>query len=342
MTKDELLTFPVSWISGITSKRVVHQPLGAALAAIRDGAQKNNILRMREVVESNHDEYDRIKDTLPANVFSGKFEGGHAAVNIVEYNRLMTLDIDKLNAEQMVKVKEDLTNDEHVFSFWLSPSGRGYKGLVLLDYGDIELADKVYWHREAFKQLFTYFQDHYGIELDTKCKDVPRLCFVSYDPGIVVKEVAEPFKVEMIEEVKKAKKEAEKHRKAFANYNGTNFRRNEPGRNKQKDRDTVKSIIKYLEKRKLSITYSYNDWYSVAMAIVTAFNYDVGEGLYLKLCELDGKARYDKAASISMLRYCYEHSNFEITLGTLVYLAQRKGYKFSYKAVPKWDTDSDE
>lgn len=341
MTKDELLTYPVSWISGITSKRVVHQPLGVALAAIRDGAQKNSILRMRAVVESNHDEYDRIKDTLPANVFSGKFEGGHAAANIVVYNRLMTLDIDKLDAEQMVKVKEDLTSDAHVFSFWLSPSGRGYKGLVLLDYGDIELADKVYWHKEAFKQLFTYFQGHYGIELDIKCKDVPRLCFVSYDPGIVVKEAAEPFRVEMIEEVKKAKKEAEKYKKAFANYNSTNYRRNKPGRNKQKDRDTVGAIVKYLEKHKISITHSYDEWFSVAMAIVTAFNYDVGERYYLRLCRLDG-ARHDEKASISMLRYCYEHSNFEITLGTLVYLAQRKGYKFSYKAVPKWDTDSDE
>ena len=341
MTKDELLTFPVSWISGITSKMVQHQPLGMALAAIRDGAQKIKILRMRDVVESNHDEYDRIKDTLPANVFSGKFEGGHAAANIVEYNCLMTLDIDKLNTEQLVKVRQYLLSDEYVFSFWLSPSGRGYKGLVLLDYGEINLADKVYWHKEAFQQLFKYFQDHYGIELDIKCKDVPRLCFVSYDPDIVVKDAAEPFKVEVIEEVKQAKKEAEKHRKAFAKYNGTNYRRNEPGRNKQKDRDTVSSIIKYLEKRKISITHSYNDWYSVAMAIVTAFNYDVGERYYLRLCRLDGP-RHDEEASKSMLRYCYEHSNFEITLGTLIYLAQRKGYQFSYKAVPKWDTDSDE
>lgn len=319
----------------------MHQSLGAALDAIRDGAQKENILRMRAVVESDYDEYNRIKDTLPANVFSGKFEGGHSANNIVTYNRLMTLDIDKLNSEQLVKVKRDLMGDEHVFSFWLSPSGKGYKGLVLLDYGDIDLADKVYWHREAFKQLFRYFQNHYGIELDVKCKDVPRLCFVSYDPGIVVKEAVEPFKVEMIEEVRKAKKEAEKHRKAFVNYSGINYRRNEPGRNKQKDRDTVSSIIKYLEKRKISITHTYNDWYSVAMSIVTAFNYDVGEKYYIRLCRLDGP-RHDEEASKSMLRYCYEHSNFEITLGTLVYLAQRKGYQFSYKAVPKWDTNLDE
>lgn len=39
----------------------------------------------------------------------------------------------------------------------MSPSGKGYKGLVLLDYGDIEYKDIVYWHRVAFNQLFAYF-----------------------------------------------------------------------------------------------------------------------------------------------------------------------------------------
>ena len=341
MTKEELLSLEVSWIAGTTSKAVEHPLLGRALADIRDGKQKEKVLRMREVVEVDHDRYDAIKGTLPANIFSGRFVGGHGAVNNVEYNRLLTLDIDKLDAVQLVKVRQDLEEDEHVFAFWLSPSGKGYKGLVPLDYGDADVEDKVYWHREAFKQLEKYFGEKYGIELDIHCKDVPRLCFVSYDPNIMVKDEVSPFMVEPIEEVVKAKKESERHRKAFSNYQGTNYRRNEPGRNKQWDRDTVASIVKYLEKRKISITQSYSDWFSVAMAIVTTFNYDLGEKYYLRLCRLDG-ARHNEGESISMLRYCYEHSNFEITLGTLIYLAQRKGYKSSKKAVPKRDTDSDE
>lgn len=341
MTKEELLSLQVSWITSTKSKVVTHQALGKALKEIRDGAQKDKILRMREVVENNHDLYNNIKDSLPANIFSGRFEGGHAVVNNVEYNRLMTLDIDKLDNEQLASVGKSLEEDEHVFAFWLSPSGKGYKGLVPLDYGDADIGDKVYWHREAFKQLEKYFREKYAIELDSKCKDVPRLCFVSYDPDIRVKNEAEPFKVEPIEEVVKAKKEAEKHRKVYGNYQGTNYRRNESWRNNQRDRDTVASIVKFLEKRKISITQSYSDWFSVAMAIVTTFNYDLGERYYLRLCRLDG-ARHDEKASISMLRYCYEHSNFEIKLGTLVYMAQCKGYQFSIKAVTKWDTDSDE
>ncbi|KWW25153.1 MAG: hypothetical protein II829_03670 [Bacteroidales bacterium] len=340
MTKDELLNMQVSWVSSTTSKQVAHQSLRAALAAIRNGEKKQDILRMRAVVKTDHDEYDRIKSTLPANIFAGKFVGGHAVTDIVEYSRLMTLDIDKLNAEQLIKVKQNLTSDPYVFAFWLSPSGIGYKGLVLLDYGDINLEDKKYWHREAFNQLSNYFKGHYEIELDIKCKDVPRLCFVSYDPGLCVKDEIEAFPIEPIEEVKKAKKVAERYRKAFRTYNGTNYRRNEPGRNNQHNRKMMNSIIKYLEKHNISITHSYYEWFSVAMAIVTAFNYDVGENYYLRLCRLDGP-RHDEEASRSMLRYCYEHSNFEITLGTLIYFAQCKGYKMAQKAVAIEDTTMD-
>jgi hypothetical protein len=341
MTKDELLDIQVSWVSSTTSKQVAHQSLRTALAAIRNGEKKLDILRMRSVVGTDHDEYDRIKSTLPANIFAGKFVGGHAVTDLVEYNRLMTLDIDKLNAEQLISVKQNLKKDPYVFAFWLSPSGKGYKGLVLLDYGNIDLMDKKYWHREAFNQLSKYFKGHYNIELDIKCKDVPRLCFVSYDPNLCVKDEVVAFPVEPIEEVKEAKKEAEHHRKAFKTYSGNNYRRNEPGRNNQFARKTVNSIIKYLEKRNISITHSYYEWFSVAMAIVSAFNYDVGENYYLRLCRLDGP-RHDEEASRSMLRYCYEHSNYEITIGTLIYFAQCKGYKMAQKAVTIEDTTTDD
>lgn len=330
MTKEELLGITVSWVANPKSKVVRHQTLREALLAIWRGTQRADIVRMRAVVETDHDQYEAVKATLPANIFAGKFVGGHAASNCVDYNRLLTLDIDKLDAEQLAAVGGQLEADAYVFAHWLSPSGKGYKGLVLLDYGDIVLEDKEYWHREAFNQLHRYFKERYGFELDQKCKDVPRLCFVSYDPQIKVKQEVTAFEVEPIEEVKEAKKESIRHRKAYSHYAGTNYRCNEPGRNREQDRQTISSIIKFLERKKTSITNSYYEWFSVAMAIVTTFNYDIGERYFLRLCRLDG-ARHDEEGSISLLRYCYEHSNFKITLGTLVYFAQCKGYKLPSK-----------
>lgn len=323
----------VSYVESTKSKVVKILSLADALAAIRTGVVKDKVLRMREILEVDHGRYDAIKGTLPAHIFSGSFNGGHGLVNLVEYNRLMTLDIDKLSDERLVNVREVLSKDPLVYAFWLSPSGRGFKGIVRLDFGDVMLNDPDYWHKVAFKQLSQYFQERYEIELDKHCSDIPRLSFVSYDPELVVKDEAESFPVKAIEEVVAAKQTAMKHRKAFQNYAGINYRRNEPGRNSTKSRKIVGAIIKYLEKNKISITGSYYEWFSVAMSIVTAFNYDVGERYYLRLCRLDG-AKHDEAASISMLRYCYEHSNFDITLGTLIYFAQRKGYKMTQKGSP--------
>lgn len=331
----------VSYISSPKSRIVATQLLQDALAAIRTGVVEDKILRMRNYVEADRDMYDAIKGTLPAHIFSGTFKGGHGLVNLVEYNRLMTLDIDKLSGEEIIRVRQILSEDPFVYAFWLSPSGKGFKGLVCLDYGDVVLNDPAYWHKVAFKQLSQYFVEQYGIELDKHCSDIPRLCFVSHDPNLKVKEGAQMYSVQTIEEVVMAKKTAEKHRMGFHHYTGINYRRNEPGRNATKSRKIVGSIIKYLESNRISITSSYYEWFSVAMAIVSAFNYDVGERYYLRLCRLDG-SKHDEIASLSMLRYCYEHSNFDITLGTLIYFAQRKGFKMTQKAVPKWDTDSDD
>lgn len=320
----------VSFVESTKSKVVVHQSLQEALKAIRTGMVKDKVLQMRNFVETDHDRYDAIKGSLPAHIFSGSFKGGHGLVNLLEYNCLMTLDIDKLSGDEIIRVRQVLKEQPFVYAFWLSPSGKGFKGIVRLDYGDVVLNDPAYWHKVAFRQLSQFFGERYGIELDKHCSDIPRLCFVSYDPGLEVKEDAESFSVQDIEEVVAAKKTAVKHRKAFQYYSGTNYRRNEPGRNSLKSRKIVGAIIKYLEKNKISITGSYYEWFSVAMAIVTAFNYDVGEKYYLRLCRLDG-AKHDEAASISLLRYCYEHSNFDITLGTLIYFAQRKGFKMTLK-----------
>lgn len=328
----------VSWISSYKVKTVKHQSLGEALADIRDGAVKDKVLLMRSLYATNHDRYDEIKETLPAHIFSGRFVGGHGKENLVEYNRLLTIDIDKLEDERIAAVGEQLRIDPHVYVYWLSPSGKGYKGLVLLDYGDVELNDAAYWHREAFNQLYAYFKDKYDIELDKKCKDVPRICFVSYDPNLCVKDDSVAFKVQPIEEVRVAKDMAAKAKKAKASwkYKGTHYNQIISGRNKPGSRKLMGSILRYLENRKLSITTSYDEWFSVAMAIVTTFNYDIGREYYLRLCRLDGRG-HDEQASVSMLQYCYEHSNYDITFGTLIYYAQRKGYKFNNRAVPAVD-----
>ena len=101
---------------------------------------------------------------------------------------------------------------------------------------------------------------------------------------------------------------------------------NPKGKNLPQNRNTMKSITKYLSKRHLSITPDYEKWYRVAYAVANTFTFDIGEKYYLTLCRLDG-ALHDEEQSKYLLYYSYENSKGEITFSTIVYLAKQLGYK---------------
>ena len=103
---------------------------------------------------------------------------------------------------------------------------------------------------------------------------------------------------------------------------------NIPGKNSQHDRNVINSILKYLTKRNISITYSYDDWLRVGFAIANTFNYDIGIKYYIAFSKLDSD-KYDEAKCIEKLQECYMSGRGEITLGTIVEMARSKGYKGS-------------
>ena len=50
-------------------------------------------------------------------------------------------------------------------------------------------------HKNAYAQVQAYYEKEVGIEADPKCKDITRLCFVSYDPNGYKNIQNEKFKV---------------------------------------------------------------------------------------------------------------------------------------------------
>ena len=95
-------------------------------------------------------------------------------------------------------------------------------------------------------------------------------------------------------------------------------------------RNEIQKIIKFLRKRKLSITYEFENWYRVGYAIANTFTQNIGEKYYLNLCEMDGN-KFDKEASINLLRYCYENTRKQISFGTIKHLCKLVGYKYEIK-----------
>ena len=80
------------------------------------------------------------------------------------------LEIDKLTEKQIIENQNQLLNDDYVFSFWRSPSNKGFKGLVFIDFKNINIEiDLDKQHKSAFKKLSDYFLSNYNIKKHCGC-----------------------------------------------------------------------------------------------------------------------------------------------------------------------------
>jgi len=299
------------------------------LKGIKEKRLDNKISSLRNYLNNdNKDLYNKNKKYLPGVTFCATFNHKRRKERIEKYNCIIVIDIDKLTKEELISTKAYLMADDYVFSFWDSPSNKGVKGLVRIDYSftyDISEIDVL--HKSAFRKLVEYFKDKYEIELDESGSDTTRLCFLSSDENLVLKENYKSFMVSEPDiTIIKTKLKVKSSTLKVKVISQRNALYNPEGRNKPSDRKTFHSFYKYLSKRNLSITSSYENWYKVALAISSAFTYDIGEKYFLKLCKLDGE-NHNEIESRNLLIGCYENSKGEITFNTIFHLAKEFGYK---------------
>ena len=144
-------------------------PLSRVLNDIRSGRYAESVARLRELRRHDPAAYDEAKPRLPAFCISGiantrKEPGQHSG--------LIQADLDKLG-DGLGAMRDRLRTDPHIAFGFVSPSGQGLKLGVRIDGTR---------HAESFRAVESYFRDIYGAEIDRKCKDRLRLCFVSHDP----------------------------------------------------------------------------------------------------------------------------------------------------------------
>lgn len=328
----------VSYQENTWSKISREITIGETLDIIKSKLLKNKIELLRsELDNGNKVYYNTHKKTLPAVTFSATFEQNRRKENLKEYNKILVIDIDKLSTEQMEKFGEILKKEPLVFSFWKSPSNKGYKGLIKLNFSkSFEKKNSDFQHKNAFNLVSNYFLETHLIELDKSGSDITRLCFLSNDQNIINKENFQEFKVEnsKIQEHTKKKKENVSVIKISSNkdalYNSKN-------RNDQYDRRLMSKIIRYLNNKNHTITESYEDWYKVAMAIANTFTFDVGQNYFLKLSKRDSE-KFNVIDSTNFLTNCYENRKGEVSFASIVFLANNKGFKTKYQkknGVPK-------
>ncbi|WP_272022525.1 BT4734/BF3469 family protein [Olleya namhaensis] len=303
----------------IYPKSVIQSDLLNELKDIKEGKYKAIIQKCREFTKNNdYASYKVIKIKLPVVTFCGTFKNGRKLENLESYNNLMIIDIDHIDIEKLDQAKKLLTKDKYIYAVWLSPSNEGLKALVKIDSSPSE-------HKQIFNSLKVYFQKTYDIELDNSGSDVTRLCFVSWDENLYVNLNSEVYGDKLvIEEIKQ-----NKSKKIKLNKSLTKSAYATEGLNKSEHRQILNLIIKYLKRKEISITSSFDEWIRVALAISSAFSYDLGEKYFLNLCELD-KENHDELESKNVLKYCYNNrkldSSSTISLGTIVFYAKQKGF----------------
>lgn len=159
-------------------------------------AYGNHIENIRRLLSNGHLQSSKAKKKqLPAYIFSGIAYGDRHKFDISGYTSLIVVDIDKL--ADIESTKAQLKSDPHTICLWMSPSGNGLKALFYINYAEPFDIENIWILHEhcAFPQIESYLSAEYGIQIDKMGADITRLCFVSSDPEIQLKNEFEPFNV---------------------------------------------------------------------------------------------------------------------------------------------------
>ncbi len=123
---------------------------------------------------------------LKAITVSGVFQSGHADANLIMHSGLMQMDFDFKDfskTKTLGEVRSILQDDPFTHVGFISPSGNGYKVFVLVEPSEM-------FHRVIYDCFKLYYLEKYELRVDPSCKNVGRLCFLSYDPEIYVNKYA--------------------------------------------------------------------------------------------------------------------------------------------------------
>lgn len=249
-------------------------------------------IRQGETPEERKERKTKCKDKLPCVTISGTFSqrGGKY---LTTRSGLIGLDIDYGdNKSIMERVPDILQSLPYIAFYAKSISGDGYFAIC-------KVADP-YNHLEHFSALEKEFKG-YGITLDKSCKDVTRLRFATYDENAYYNPTAATYLY--VVDAQRPKQKTEKWQ----------------GSSTLSDEEVVDRGIQLLKERNLTLPDDYKTWFSVGMALNSAFG-EKGRQYYHTLSSMSPKyneQECDKQYSDIVSHYSAHEG---VTLGTLIRL----------------------
>lgn len=245
------LQVKVSGYKNVYSSTPVTITLGQVYKAIQTGKYAKLISQIRQ--EKNKENRRKLKLQLPAFTASGLYSG-KAQGQPITTTGLIQIDIDELNYQQLATTRQLLENDPYTSMLFTSPSGNGLKILVRIAYS----ASSFLTH---FYALESWYNKQYKIQIDSKCKNINRLCFLSSDPNIFVKE-AQTFTA------------TETRRTAIPQVTSAIP--------EVCSSNSTEQLVREIESRAIDITQGYLNWIKIGYSLVSEFGVG-GEGYFIRI-----------------------------------------------------------
>lgn len=255
------------------------------LYAIRDGLWQDDIIDYH----TGKIEKTQLKAVTP----SGIFNDTRANKNLKAHSGFINIDIDqKDNQQKLTDIRETLFADPYIYAGHLSASGKGISIYIRIN------PEK---HYESFIALERYFADKYQIVIDTACKDVSRLRFISYDPELHINE--------------KAKKWTETAKKEEVRELNTNY---------TFVQDDIDFILDQVKAANIDLAPTYHDWLRLGFALADKYG-EGGRQNYHFLSQFN--AKYNREQTDKQYTNCVKHNGRGITMNFFFYLAKQAGLK---------------
>ena len=180
VTTSELYFRKISLFANVDVKKTTTElTVADFINGIKTGAWENKIEKLRGIFKTSGKKAykDARSELLECVTISGTFSRC-SDEGLTCHSGLIAIDLDDLG-ENLTATKQQLMDDRSVFCYFVSPSGNGLKVLHPTDANDEAT------HRVAYQQILERYQA-LGMKPDPTCRNLSRLCFVSYDPEMWV------------------------------------------------------------------------------------------------------------------------------------------------------------
>ena len=177
-----------SFYRNVKVKENVVMDISEFVTLIRNGKWRDEVTRYRQLNEvGKPEEAARIKGNLPALVVAGCCTGAHTKANFRSFSGYAIVDIDHIEGDVRALLRL-LEKQPWAYAGWESVSGKGVKTVI-----PVMAETREEYERYAYPAVAARVAQLIDAPVDMQCKDLTRMCFVSWDEDAFLKEDCEVF-----------------------------------------------------------------------------------------------------------------------------------------------------